>query len=294
MGGCGGREFTTIQSHKKDSIAPEKKGDERKYRGFDEALKDLFPHAVEYKQFHKLMTALAKNNGFTRDNTIAMFSVCRDEITEHFVDVLEAEWGQSFNISSLAGFVFCGKTGFQACMAHAPKENGLERYLFFCGPHIAISEKGTIGEVMRQGRSAPSHACGALMKFQEELEEGKLSVKDDPQDLEQTNMKQYLVSYLKYGQVPSLVHLTKLARRCIHDMLESTLKVAITDKMSCNYLIVCGILIHGPNDTHYVDIGPLNAMISGKVTNIHHEWDKVAAEHFVNPHHMHDEGKQQE
>jgi len=122
------------------------------------------------------------------------------------------------------------------------------------------------------------------MAFQSELKDGHLSVKDDPQDLEQTALKQHLVSYLKYGEVPSLIHLTKLARKCIHDMVENTLKVAIKDRQTCNYLIICGILIHGPNDTHYVDVGPLNAMIRGEVTQLHSEWKKLAHDHIVNPH----------
>jgi len=272
MGGCGGREFTPIESkqEKRFSVEPEKK--QRQYADFKEAITDNFPNAIEYKKFHRCMKALGKKQGFNKENTIAMFSVCRDEITEHFVDTLEEQWGQSFNISSLGGFVFCGKTGFQAGMAHAPKQDGIERYLFFCGPHIAISANGKIGEVMRDGRQAPSHACGALLAFQEELEKGKLTVKDDPQDLEQTSLKQYLLEYINYGQVPSLVGLCKLARQCIYDMVEHTLEAAIKDKQSCNYLIVCGILIHGPNDTHYVDVGPLDAMIKGERVNMDAEW----------------------
>jgi hypothetical protein len=50
-------------------------------------------------------------------------------------------WGlASFNIGSLAGMVFCGRTGFKAAMAHAPMgPDGKERYVFWVAPHIAFS-----------------------------------------------------------------------------------------------------------------------------------------------------------
>jgi len=244
------------------------------YKSFKEALAKSFPGAVEYSKFHAAMKKLGEQNNFTKENTICMYSVCRDELTEHFVDKLEENWGACFNISSLAGMVFCGKTGFQAGMAHAPKQDGLERYLLFVGPHIAISEDGTIGGVFREGREKLSHACGALIAFQEELEAGKVAVKDDPQDLEQSSMKQYLLEYIKYGEVPNLVDLTYRAQHCIHDMVEHTLEASVS-KATCNYMIICGILIHGPKNSNYVWIGPLQATMQGKSTDLKDQWKSI-------------------
>jgi len=41
--------------------------------------------------------------------------------------------------ASWSGFVFCGKTGFGAGMAHSPQEDdtGKERYIFWVAPHVA-------------------------------------------------------------------------------------------------------------------------------------------------------------
>ena len=51
---------------------------------------------------------------------IQQVSTCRDEICRPLVDKLDRRWGPSFNIASLAGFCFCGRTGFKAALAHAP------------------------------------------------------------------------------------------------------------------------------------------------------------------------------
>ena len=103
--------------------------------------------------------------------------MCRDEITRPFVDAADQLWGNSFSIASLAGMVMCGKTGFAAGLSHAPTEglgkDGLEKYVFIVGPHIAISSDGEIGKVMRVGRPNISTACGAVLAFQAELTGGE-------------------------------------------------------------------------------------------------------------------------
>ena len=59
-------------------------------------------------------------HGFNPNTSINLVSTCRDEICRPFTEKLDRIWGSSFNISSLAGFCFCGRTGFKAAMAHAP------------------------------------------------------------------------------------------------------------------------------------------------------------------------------
>jgi hypothetical protein len=59
--------------------------------------------------------------------SINLVSTCRDEICRPFTEQLDRAWGPSFNISSLAGFCFCGRTGFKSAMAHAPVVDGVGR-----------------------------------------------------------------------------------------------------------------------------------------------------------------------
>jgi len=280
MGGCGSRPVKPIN----DALGSFESKTKKKEEGptsFDDALQHFFPGAIELKRFHKCIHNLGDKLGFTKENTIAMYSVCRDELTKKFAEGLEDHWGTCFDISSLGGFVFCGVTGFRAGMTHAPKQDGLERYLFFCGPHIAISADGSIGNVFREGRDKVSHACGALIGFRDELTQGKINVVDDPQDIEQTYLKQNLLEHIKFGEVPSLVDLTYRAQRCILQMVEHTLEGSV-QKDTCNYLIICGILIHGPDNSNYVWVGPLKSTMKGKVTDLTDSWQKVLSEYSSN------------
>merc|ERR1712046_378702 len=99
-----------------------------------------------------------------------MVSLCRDEITNDLLEELDSLWGQSFNIGSLGGMVFCGSTTFTNAMSHvpAPIDGGREKFLFTVAPHIGIDEDGNIGVVERAGRGS-SVASEALSTFLNEL-----------------------------------------------------------------------------------------------------------------------------
>jgi len=266
------KELKHSKLHLNEPSTDEKK---KRFHSFNESLNALFPGAIEQKKFHQAILELGRKNDLHEGSTLAMYSVCRDELTQPFVEELTTKWRYGFNISSLGGMVFWGKTGFQAGMAHAPKDaQGFERYLFFCGPHIAISEDGKVGDVLRVGRTKMSHACGALMAFQEELSEGKVLVKDDPQDLEQSLLKQYLFEYIKYGEVPSLVDMTYRAHHCISDMVDHTLEGSV-NKPTCRYMIVCIILIHGPNGSNYVWTGPLHVVNKGISIDLKAQFNEI-------------------
>jgi len=141
---------------------------------FAEHLENLFPRAVPEDVFIETVTKVVSAHGFTPETSINLVSVCRDEICRPFVDKLDKIWSNSFNISSLAGMIFCGRTGFKAAMAHAPVAHGKERYIFWVAPHIAVSLSGGIGKVWRTGRMKQSSACGALMAVQNEIMSGQV------------------------------------------------------------------------------------------------------------------------
>ena len=79
----------------------------------------------------KHCTRVLAKHGFNPENSINLISTCRDEVCRPFTEQVDRVWGNSFNISSLAGFCFCGRTGFKAAMAHAPVVDGIERYVFW-------------------------------------------------------------------------------------------------------------------------------------------------------------------
>ena len=108
-------------------------------------LEEKFPGSVPEDFFIEQATEILERHGFTASNAINLVSTCRDEICRTFTLELDRLWGPSFSISSLAGMVFCGRTGFKAAMAHSPVIGGKERYVFWVMPHIGLSSDGHFG-----------------------------------------------------------------------------------------------------------------------------------------------------
>jgi len=226
-----------------------------KYPKFFAELNKNFPGAMPYEEYLVASQVLLGEQGFNGNNSLALISMCRDEITRPFVDAADQLWGNSFSIASLAGMVMCGKTGFAAGLSHAPTEglgkDGLEKYVFIVGPHIAISSDGEIGKVMRVGRPNISTACGAVLAFQAELTGGVLSTSGDEIDLELNLMKQRILTQLKFGSsVPNLVDLTKAAHDRILIDTKATASYAVDPKKSTS-AFMSGVLVHGPDYSHY-------------------------------------------
>lgn len=226
-----------------------------KYPKFFKELQESFPGAMPYEEYLVATKTMLATKGYTGDNSLALISMCRDEITRPFVDAADQLWGHSFSIASLAGMVMCGKTGFAAGLSHAPQQDlgadGLEKYVFIVGPHIAVSADGEVGKVKRLGREAMSGACGAVMAFQGELAGGTLTTASDEVDLELNLMKQRLLTMLKFGEaVPNLVDLTKSAHDRIIADTKATAKLSVNADISCSAYL-SGVLIHGPEYSHF-------------------------------------------
>ncbi|MFK7900947.1 MAG: hypothetical protein AB8B61_09340 [Cyclobacteriaceae bacterium] len=217
---------------------------------FKEALDFHFPGSLPMKEYMARTYDLFTKYGFDDDNTFACVSACRDEITMPLLEETDKVWGEVFNFSSLAGSLTLGKTGFAAASSHAPIIDGLERYAFIAMPHIAISAKGEVGIVYRDGRSAPSHACGALDAIVSEINGGKLQLQLDMDDIEQSILKTKIFEKLTYGDKPNLVEITKITHDIIKEDLERIIEVS--DKEPFDYAVMTGVMIHGPNETNYV------------------------------------------
>ena len=217
---------------------------------FKETLKKVYPGSLTLHDFMMRGYKALGPLGFNADNAFACVSVCRDEITKPMLDETDHVWGEVFNFSSLAGSLTLGKTGFAAATAHAPTNEATERYVFIAMPHIAISDKGEIGIVYREGMEKESHACGALNAIIEEMKSGKLHVQLDLDDLEQSVLKTKIYEQLNYGEIPDLREITQITHDIIRADLEKLIKN--TNKDDFDYAVLTGIMIHGPNETNYV------------------------------------------
>lgn len=204
-----------------------------------------FDHVYTEVEFIKKTYAAFKEHGFHDHNTIAATCICRDEISQSLRSIIKHMWGEAFNLSSLAGMFFAGKTGLKAAIHHAPVENGKERYIFYALPHIAIDATGRLGVCHREGREEESSACGALNAFQQEMAGGKIDLSLHNDDVEQSLLKMRLIREIRYGHVPDLLELTRLAQVAIQADLEEIL-AQVVQKDKSDYGLACGIQIHGP------------------------------------------------
>jgi len=218
--------------------------------GFEEVLKENFPAILTEVDYVQKTFDVLKKFGFTDQNCIASVCVCRDEISQSLRSHIKHTWGEAFNFSSLAGMFTAGKTGLKAATHHAPKVDNRERYVFYVIPHTAIDEDGKAGFCKRKGIKGYTSACGALCLFLDELYTGKLHIKIDEEDIEESLLKRRLIKEISYGDIPSLLELTKITRKVIQEDLEHAID-KVVDTTKSDYAMLTGIQIHAP-DINYV------------------------------------------
>lgn len=217
---------------------------------FHQTLQKHFPGALPMTDYMAKTYQCLSAYDFSDENTMGMISICRDEIADSlFVEVMRY-WGKTFNCCSLAGFMMMGKTGLAAAMDHTPISDNIRRFAFYAMPHIAISKDGEIGVIYRNGTQKISHACGALNSIVKELTTSSARLEMDMQDIEQTIIRQKLLSTLNYGDKPDLIEITKLAAQIISKDVEKLLNTL--DPAIFKYTVMTGIQIHGPQDTHWI------------------------------------------
>jgi hypothetical protein len=228
---------------------------------FELVVAEHFPGSLREPDFvERSSRLLMEERGFAPSNTLACVSVCRDELSATLPHAVQALWGHSFNFSALAGLLFAGRTGFGAARSHAPIEGGRERYVFFMAAHIGIGAGGELGACDRIGRPGRSHACGALCAFLNELEGGRLRLATDPGDIEQCLLKQRLLRELTFGEMPSLIGLTRAAYRAIVEDLETLIDHTL-DPTEDDWAVLTGIQIHGVRNEPWFWPGACYSMV---------------------------------
>ena len=231
---------------------------------FESVMAEHFPGALLEADFVDRSSRLLEvERGFSRDNTLACVGVCRDELGSSLPNAVQARWGWTFSLSTLAGLLFLGRTGFAAARRHAPIAGGRERYLFFVAPHIGIGAAGEIGVCSRIGRPGTSQACGALCAFLGELEGGRVELATDPGDIEHSLLKQRLLRELPFGRLPGLIDLTQAAYRAITADLETLIGQAL-DPAENDWAVLAGIQIHAPGNEPWFWPGACYSVVEGR------------------------------
>jgi hypothetical protein len=230
---------------------------------FVQVLRDSFPGSLLEADLARALLARLRPLGFTRETTLTCIASCRDEISQTWPATMREIWGDAFNLAGLGGMIFAGKTGFGAALAHAPLRDGRERYLFCVAPHIGIGAAGEPGVCEREGREAPSSACGALLGLSNELQQGTPGPSDDPDDIEQGLIRSRLGERLSAETARDMLHVTEAAHDLILEDIERLL-AATVDRSKADYAVLSAIQVHGPGMKNYLQPRTFYAIVGGE------------------------------
>lgn len=167
---------------------------------FDDIVKDNFSGAIDNIELQSRVISLLDEKGFTANNTLLATSLCCDELARRLEDDFVKVYGNNFNLGGLSGFPFAGNTGFGAMAAHIPDDGFC---LIIYGPHVGISQDGTVGKVERDGIELVDTCCGsavAALGYLKGITEGGAALNTDIRSFTdfQQNAVQKLI--LPYGQ----------------------------------------------------------------------------------------------
>mmetsp|Transcript_7819 Transcript_7819/g.13793 ORF Transcript_7819/g.13793 Transcript_7819/m.13793 type:complete len:366 (-) Transcript_7819:168-1265(-) len=130
---------------------------------YESSLRKNFPGALSNSAIALRVAASLRDRGYTNTNTLFGSSLCSDEINdtaESLVGDFQNKLGVEgvFNLGGLGGLPFVGISGMGAFTSHAPVDGKI--FIVF-GPHVGISDDGTVGKIERVGKDSISTSCGA-------------------------------------------------------------------------------------------------------------------------------------
>lgn len=219
--------------------------------------------AVTYTELNFVRTtnSVLQTLGFTKDNSIAIVGICRDEISQTFAQIINDHWGLAFNMSGLGAMFIGGKMALTAAIHHAPENFDKSRYIIYAFPHIAIGSNGELGLCNRKGIKTSS-ACGALVSLHKEMTNKKLIYLFEKDDIEMSILKQKMLLHTPYGEVPDLLAFTKIALKVIQKDIEEAIS-QLVDTNKADYALLTGIQIHGPDGINYISPDSCYSVING-------------------------------
>lgn len=152
---------------------------------FEDIVRSHFPGSYEEDAFVKRSAlTLLQDHGFTADNTLACVGVCRDELCRPLTRRIREMWGETFDLSGLAGMPWLGRTGYASARSHAPVVRNRRRYIFLIFTQIGIGPAGEHGMSCRPGCPGLVPTCGALSLILDEIRRGTDPVPFDTKDVE--------------------------------------------------------------------------------------------------------------
>jgi hypothetical protein len=215
-----------------------------------EALNLAFPQAVSSEQYLARVAKLVSPLGFAREHSFAAVSVCRDELTQSFLDLVARRWDQPFSLGGLGALPSLGRTGWRAALSHVPQDPDRGHLIVFGMPHIGIDPEGNIGQSLRRHQKEVTPTCGAMAALLSSLRNGFEPLTPGLDDHEAERLRRIVDS--QSDQLPdNLLELTKLAAAAVNDEMWVELD-ALGAYKEMDIAVFCGIQIHLPDEVDFI------------------------------------------
>jgi hypothetical protein len=215
-----------------------------------EALNKAFPGAVSSEQYLARVAKLVSPLGFAREHSFAAVSVCRDELTQSFPDLVARRWDQPFSLGGLGALPSLGRTGWRAALSHVPSDHDRGHLIVFGLPHIGIDPEGNIGQSLRRHQDQATPTCGAMAALLSSLRNGFEPLTPGLNDNEADRLRRIVDS--QSDQLPdNLLELTRLAATAVNTEMWAELD-ALQAHKEMDIAVFCGIQIHMPDEVDFV------------------------------------------
>lgn len=207
---------------------------------YESSLRKNFPGALSNSAIALRVAASLRERGYTPTNTLFGSSLCSDEINdtaESLVGDFQNKLGVEgvFNLGGLGGLPFVGISGMGAFTSHCPVDGKI--FIVF-GPHVGISDDGTVGKVERVGKDKVSGSCGAGLGAYKAIMAADPS-KQEAKDMLGTKdfQEEYIIAQLSNrldalkGQEPSnetITYVTNKMYDLVWEMLRSEINAFTT------------------------------------------------------------------
>ena len=125
-----------------------------------------FPKAERWSEVtDRYVNKITSEYSIEKDKILYASCICPDELNYKATN-FNGHFRQGFYLGGLSGIPYTGKTGMGAYASHVPADGA--SFIYY-GPHVGISNDGSIGHVLREHQHEPTFSCGSLISVLERM-----------------------------------------------------------------------------------------------------------------------------
>ncbi len=129
-------------------------------------IRKYFPEAKKWSEVtNDYVERIISESAITKEKILYASCICPDELN-YTATNFNGHFRQGFYLGGLSGIPYTGKTGMAAYASHVPADGA--SFIYF-GPHVGISNDGSIGHVIREHQHVHTFSCGSLISVLERM-----------------------------------------------------------------------------------------------------------------------------